>query len=81
MLVTHKQIRTIVRCLSGITTYGWMDGSKVGPGLYNICFYGSWPQHLVDTITEAVRATGYRDKIKVTGNGSYLRFYRVGAVD
>lgn len=86
-MVTHKQIREIVRDLSNITTYGWMDESKFSAGqynldsrLYNIGFYhpGGWSQRLVDMIAGEVKSIGYTGNIKVTGDGMYLRFYRVG---
>ena len=82
-MLTHQQVRAIVRNISGIKDYGFMD--KTGVDSYNIGFgkAGGWDPLLVNSIRAALRAAGYTGAVKTTGlsttgNGYYLRLYHLG---
>jgi hypothetical protein len=79
-MLTHREVREIVRAVSGTKDYGYMDRSKTSPELYNLAFCksGTWEPNLVDAIREALTAAGHTDQVKVTGNGHYLRVMRAG---
>jgi hypothetical protein len=79
-MLTHREVREIVRTISGTKDYGYMDKSKTDPSLYNLAFCktGTWEPDLVDAIKEALTAAGHTDQVKVTGNGHYLRIHRTG---